>query len=754
MVSNKSLARRRVRRALAPILVLALAALTVCGMLLPAGAAGQGTEPESVVTGDGVHRLGLLPSDPTGFKPASIPMGSGEPLAASINLSSQIPPIGNQGNQNSCASWSSSYYYKTWTEKKKDPSRNLADPADQFSPSFVYNQVNGGFDRGSSFASNFTLMQNVGDLSIQEMPYNQADFRTQPTAAQLQAAKQYRISGDWRYLWIQEAERGPFSPPNDINAAKAWLTSGKMLVMAMSIYDDFPDYNGNPTAPYYDYDGTAPYAGGHGVSIVGYNDNINPGGVDADHRGGFLMANSWGPAWNGASNGFVYLSYDYVKRYMSEAWVMNDLAIDSTVWYLAEGSTDWGFSCNIGIINPNSTDVRTKVTYMTSTGAVDGGTLTIKAMSAAVVEPGTVLGAKDFSTKVECIDKKPISVDRNMFFAPPGTDGSVYEAHSSVGVKSPALDWYLAEGSSDWGFESWLLIQNPSSVEANCTVTYMTEDQGPIVKQKNVPANSRKTFGMADDIGNKDASIMVESDVPVIPERAMYRNSRREGHDSIGTMAPATDFYLAEGTTDWGFTTYILVQNPNVAAADVTITYMTPSGPKPQPKFTMSGNSRTTIRVNDIPEVSKTDLSTQVHGSKPIIAERAMYWRGGVDGGEACHDSIGMSEPRMKFFLASGDVGGPRGAETYTLVQNLNTTPVTVKVSYLTSNGEGNIQFTAEIPAQSRKTFDMAASVPVAGHYGVIVESLTAGKPIMVERSMYYAGRAGGTDTIGGCTNQ
>ena len=44
----------------------------------------------------------------------------------------------------------------------------------------------------------------------------------------------------------------------------------------------------------------------------------------------------------------------------------------------------------------------------------------------------------------------------------------------------------------------------------------------------------------------------------------MYRNNRREGHDSIGTTTPATDYYLAEGAVgyDSGYTTYVLVQNP------------------------------------------------------------------------------------------------------------------------------------------------------------------------------------------------
>ena len=57
-----------------------------------------------------------------------------------------------------------------------------------------------------------------------------------------------------------------------------------------------------------------------------------------------------------------------------------------------------------------------------------------------------------------------------------------------------------------------------------------------------MPANSRATFDMSKDIGNKDASIKVESDLPVIPERAMYRNNRREGHDSIGMSSPHMTF--------------------------------------------------------------------------------------------------------------------------------------------------------------------------------------------------------------------
>jgi hypothetical protein len=151
-----------------------------------------------------------------------------------------------------------------------------------------------------------------------------------------------------------------------------------------------------------------------------------------------------------------------------------------------------------------------------------------------------------------------------------GTGAASPEAHNSVGVTSPASTWYLPEGSSEWGFETWLLIQNPNNSEATATVTYMTEYDGPKVVTHTVPANSRATFSMETDIGKKDASIKVEANLPVIPERAMYRNNRREGHDSIGTTAPATDYYLAEGATGWGsnFITYVLVQNPQSSPTD------------------------------------------------------------------------------------------------------------------------------------------------------------------------------------------
>ncbi|MBU4217665.1 MAG: hypothetical protein KKB90_01725, partial [Actinobacteria bacterium] len=133
--------------------------------------------------------------------------------------------------------------------------------------------------------------------------------------------------------------------------------------------------------------------------------------------------------------------------------------------------------------------------------------------------------------------------------------------------------------------------------------------------------------------------------------------------------------------------------------------------------------------------------------SQPIIAERAMYWGEGTPLGEACHGSIGLAEPHTTFYLPAGQTS--QGMETWTLVQNPNSTAVTVEISYLTQSGQGNQTFTREIPANSRMTFSMADWIP-DGMASILVTSKTVGKKIMVERAMYGNNRGAGMDTIGG----
>lgn len=420
------------------------------------------------------------------------------------------------------------------------------------------------------------------------------------------------------------------------------------------------------------------------------------------------------------------------------------VSAEGDTWYLAEGCTDYGFDMMVILENPNFSSILVETVFMTEDGAVSIPNETIDPRCTMALDPSKVVGAANFSMRITSLHGEPIAVERWMMW--PDATGEWVEGHASIGVTAPSKVWYLAEGSSKWGFECWVLVQNPNDTAVTVELTYMIEGVGPRAVSKMVPANSRSSFFMADDIGLADASVKVSCALPVIAERAMYRNGRREGHGSIGTVAPTNDYYLAEGTTDWGFTTYVLIQNPDAAANQVTVTYMTQNGPIQDPAFTMPPNSRKTIRVNDAHP--KMDLSVQVHGSKPLIAERAMYWDSGH--GEVCHGSVGLSAAHKIFYLPGGSAQEydpaqqQPGAETYTLVQNPNNQSIQVELTYL----DMNERYVRTIPANSRATFDMMTDL---GPYdsGIEVKCLTSGCGIMVEKSNYVYQRTVGMETIG-----
>lgn len=419
-----------------------------------------------------------------------------------------------------------------------------------------------------------------------------------------------------------------------------------------------------------------------------------------------------------------------------------------TTYYLAEGTNAWGFNTYITIENPGSEPVHARLTYMdpnasaSGSGVIKTRTVTLPPLSQTTVSSREDIGDVDFSTKVECAEGRPIAVDRTMFWT--GENPELHGYHASMGTASASKIWYLPEGSSNWGFETWTLVLNPNDSPANITLSYMTTGSGEKTLNKVIPPNSRATWSMLSDIGGADASIKVQADQPVVAERSMYRGNRREGSCSIGAATPANDFFLAEGAVGYGagFKTWVLVQNPNNDKNEVTLTYQTNSGTLEGPTFIMEPNSRKNILLNEsIP--ADTDVSTLVHGSKPLVAERAMYWNSPM--GEAFHSSIGLSEPHLVFMLPEGQ--NDSNIQTWTLVANPNPGAVEVKVSYLPQGGGEVKTFTDEIPANSRRSYNMADKI--TGRASIIVESLDGVRPVIVERAVYGTDWGWGTDTIG-----
>lgn len=213
-------------------------------------------------------------------------------LASSADLSSDMPPVMNQGQQNSCVAFSVAYYTRSYLEKKKRGWNYDAPVAGGqgervFSPAFVYNQINGGKDNGSYFNQALDLVTARGAAPWKAMPYSPSDYRTQPSRQALDAAVAYR-SDSYRRL-----------PFDNLDAIKSELAEGRPVIFGIAIDDKF--YNLKKEV--YDQTGGQTY-GGHAMTLVGYDDSKRSPRGD---KGAFKIINSWGKEWG--DNGFGWISY-------------------------------------------------------------------------------------------------------------------------------------------------------------------------------------------------------------------------------------------------------------------------------------------------------------------------------------------------------------------------------------------------------------------------------------------------------------
>ncbi len=315
-------------------------------------------------------------------------------------------------------------------------------------------------------------------------------------------------------------------------------------------------------------------------------------------------------------------------------------------------------------------------------------------------------------------------------------------------VPTPSTTWYLAEGSTGsderGGFETWVLVQNPTPDTVSAQVTYMTDSgkvEGPTLTLK---PNSRQTVNVSDTLKNVwNVSTKVTSSAPIIVERAMYWGipgvSRLAAHDSIGVNAPAKTWYLAEGSTGadarGSFETWILVQNPSDEKASVQLTYMTPGGSLRGQTRTVQANTRETFNVSDA-VMDTWSVSTTVTSDVPVIAERAMYWNTPAVKRQAAHDSIGVTAAAPNWYLAEGCTGGDKRGnyETWILVQNPSQSTANVCLTYMLPRGPVAGPMT-NLPPLSRQTFDVSLTAP--SEFSVSTR-VTSDTPVIAERSMYW----------------
>jgi len=181
-------------------------------------------------------------------------------------------------------------------------------------------------------------------------------------------------------------------------------------------------------------------------------------------------------------------------------------------WYLAEGCTCRPFDTWVLIMNPNEGSASVTVTFMKEDGSTVERRYRVAPQSRFNLFANEVVPEAAISTRVD--SDVPVFVERAMWF---GHDGN-----NSPGVNGASRTWYLAEGYTGAGTDTWLLVMNPNSTGTTATLRFMKEDGVVVERTYTLPPTSRLSIYANEVVPNVSFSTRVAADQPVVVERSMY----------------------------------------------------------------------------------------------------------------------------------------------------------------------------------------------------------------------------------------
>jgi hypothetical protein len=356
--------------------------------------------------------------------------------------------------------------------------------------------------------------------------------------------------------------------------------------------------------------------------------------------------------------------------------------------HFAEGSTGF-FQTDIGVLNTSATQSADVMLYLFPEGAGPFAMqFTLAPLARRTLDINAILTSVGLSAAVSSLIEadQPIAATRQMTYGTP-----VYGSTLESGVPSTALTWYFAEGATSV-YSLYFLIENPNSAPTDVTFTHLVEGGGaPVVRTASVEGNARRTFNVNEVPGLAEASLstVVTSTLPIVAERAMYITGTsgrlfEAGTAGVGATALSTNWSFAEGATGFFFT-YLLLGNPQMVPADVTVVYQLPDGTTIPKTYTVQPQSRRTVDVAfEDALLASASFSMTVTSTQPIVCERAMWWGLPFYEGSV---SLGSTSTGAAWGIGEGAEAGPINESTFVLVSNGSSSAANVRFTVVYDDG-------------------------------------------------------------------
>jgi len=230
---------------------------------------------------------------------------------ASVDLSLNAPPVGDQGQVNSCVAWAEDYSMRGYYAKRDGYYPAGGNPATgSFEPMYTYAQLAKGQNVGTYMDDHLNILQSQGIDSRSDYTQGDYDYTTQPSAAETSNAARYKIAS-WSNLFSSGTPGVGAVAQQDIENA---LAAGNPVGLLIPVYDNFyylasgSSYVDVPTAGMTNH-------GNHAVTAFKYDAN------------GVWVENQWGTGWG--QSGWVELSWAFVDGYAYQGVVMTPASAPS-----------------------------------------------------------------------------------------------------------------------------------------------------------------------------------------------------------------------------------------------------------------------------------------------------------------------------------------------------------------------------------------------------------------------------------------
>ncbi len=252
---------------------------------------------------------------------ASLEGKADRPSSVDNSLSKYFPFIGNQYSVGACTTWAACYYWNTYTHAQDEDLDvyGLYSDEHRSSPTFLFSLLNQGNDGGSDVLDVMAGLRDLGCCALSKTPNYWSDYTTWPSEeAWIDALK--RRTATCRVIGTESG-----ATEEDIEAMKQHLANGNIAVVGLAAYTGWSGWTGEDKIGFNNgvlYADAGSFRSGHGMALIGYDDERPHFDGTETHYGAFLLANQWGYQWGfrkamgpeaWVSGGFMWVSYDYFR---------------------------------------------------------------------------------------------------------------------------------------------------------------------------------------------------------------------------------------------------------------------------------------------------------------------------------------------------------------------------------------------------------------------------------------------------------